>query len=556
MANKWLNLFPDAERTKADFYLDGEAAYRAMIEAIDTAESADHYIYILGWMLDIDLQLSADNPDSSLYKLLSRAANKATNKAANKGVEIRILIWDNPTPELTKMANDAIPRLNKLSNTKAFIDEYTFSPARSKALLQKIAPFVTRLINYVGLNFMPMVLNNADLPFMNIIYRGLGLINLQTIGAHHEKVTIVKGKAGLVAFCGGIDYNENRVYTTIGGMDFRIPYLHDVACRLQGPAAYDVLQKFKLRWNHHPQASRETLLGADEQKAKPANTPYPYCTVVGTYNSQDGREKIRSLKKAYLDIIDSADKFIYIEDQYLVNIDVAKHINARLKRPSFERAIFVIQGSEETADIFIPNRKRGKFLDALTNGLSNGDKEKKILLALFDKRYSLARYHPAMHAKTLIVDDEIAIIGSANVNQRSFTNDSETSVVVFDDNAKTDNNFARVFRLKTWEEYVRNTMSRSVYESWVTFSDAINGGKTNFEITKYVHDSQDDLDVRINNLQITKDVKLTQLKPFIAAFAYNMLDQDLLNTSIALSPYTVTFVFDTLWDNLIDPNAD
>ena len=182
------------------------------------------------------------------------------------------------------------------------------------------------------------------------------------------------------------------------------------------------------------------------------------------------------------------------------------------------------------------------------------------MLALLDKRYWIpGRYHPAMHAKTLIVDDEIAIIGSANVNQRSFTNDSETSVVVFDDNAKTDNNFARVFRLKSWEEYVRNTMPRSGYQGWVTFSDAINGGKTNFEVTKYVRDAQDDLDVRINRLEVPigdKSYQLTPLKPFIAAFASNMLDQDLQNTSIALSPYTVTFVFDTLWDKVIDPNAD
>ena len=335
MSNKWLNLFPDAERTKADFYLDGDAAYGAIIEAVNTAESADHYIYILGWMLDIDLRLSADEPDSSLYTRLSRAAAK--------GVEIRILIWDNPTPKLSKMANDAILRLNKLPNTRVFIDEYTFTPAASKALLKKIAPFITRLIHYVGLNFRPAMLNNADLPFLNMIFRGLGLINLQTIGAHHEKVTIVKGNSGLIAFCGGIDYNENRVITTIGSMPFRFPYLHDVACRLQGPAAYEVLQKFKLRWSHHPQASRESLLGSGEQKDKAALAPYPYCNVVGTFNSQDGRERIRSLKKAYLEIIDAAERYVYIEDQYLVNVDVAKHINARLKRPSFERAIFIIQ---------------------------------------------------------------------------------------------------------------------------------------------------------------------------------------------------------------------
>jgi phosphatidylserine/phosphatidylglycerophosphate/cardiolipin synthase-like enzyme len=543
MTNKWLKLFPDAERTKADFQLDGEAAYAAMLKAIDTADSDGHYIYILGWMLDINVQLTANEPDSSLYKHLA--------DAAARGVEIRILIWDNPIPDYAKMANDVIPRLNKLPKTKVFIDEYTYFPPQSKALLQKIAPYLTKFISYISAQFRPEVLQNADLPFMYMIYRLLGVINLQTIGAHHEKVTIVKGKDGLIAFCGGIDYNKNRVITTLAKKDYRFPYLHDTACRLQGPAAHEVLQKFTLRWKNHPVASREALLGANETKPKPSPAPYPYCKVVGTYNSVDGKQKIRTLKKAYFDIVDAAEKYIYIEDQYLVNVEVAQHINARLKLSSFERAIFVIQDSEETSDIFIPNRKRGEFFKALTDGLSESDRQKKILLALFDKRYwkQSPRYHPAMHAKTLIVDDEIAIIGSANVNQRSFTNDSETSVVVFDDNPKADVKFARAFRHKTWEEYVHTPVRGTGYDSWVTFSDAINQGTTNFEITKYVKDSQDDLDFRIQQA-------IGQSSVIGVVVASELLDHDLTKTSVALSPWTVTFVFDTIWENLIDPNAD
>ena len=544
MVNKWLKLFADAERTKADFLVDGEAAYDSMLQAIDTAVGDEHYIYILGWMLDINLQLVANDPTSTLYQRLAAAARR--------GVEIRILVWDNLIPDYAQMANSFIPLLNLLPKTKAFIDEYTYFPPQSKALLQKIAPYLKNFIQYIAGQFRPEVLQNSDLPFMYMIYRMIGIINWPTIGAHHEKVTIVKGRDGLIAFCGGIDYNKNRVITSISKKDYRFAYYHDTACRLQGPAAYEVLQKFSLRWKNHPRAKSETLLGTNEQKPKPSPAPYPYCKVVGTYNSPDGRTKVRTLKKAYLDILDAAEKYIYIEDQYLVNVEVAQHINARLKDPHFERAIFVIQDSEETSDIFIPNRKRGEFFTALTDGLSQADRSQKILLALFDKRNSKwkrKRYHPGIHAKTLIVDDEIAIIGSANVNQRSFTNDSETSVVVFDDNPKPTYNFARVFRLKTWAEYVSGTIGRGGYDSWVTFTDAINAQTTDFQIVKYTQDGQDDLDLKIQDA-------LKQWSIPAAIVVGNILGSDLSKTSVALSPHTVTYVFDTIWENLIDPNAD
>ena len=177
---------------------------------------------------------------------------------------------------------------------------------------------------------------NYDVPGSYILYRLLTLINQQTIGAHHEKLVIVKGNEGLIAFCGGIDFNKNRVISTVDWPEagvfksksvkraFRFPYYHDNACRLQGPAAYDVLQKFKKRWNNHPVANKERLLGSNEAKPKERVAPYPYTKVVGTYNSPDGRDKDRSLQEAYLKIIENAESYIYIEDQYLVNLDVAR----------------------------------------------------------------------------------------------------------------------------------------------------------------------------------------------------------------------------------------
>jgi hypothetical protein len=71
----------------------------------------------------------------------------------------------------------------------------------------------------------------------------------------------------------------------------------------------------------------------------------PYARTVGTYNSPNGKDKDRSLKEAYLKIIDNAETYIYIEDQYLVNLDVAHILNKKIKEPGFQRLIFAIQDS-------------------------------------------------------------------------------------------------------------------------------------------------------------------------------------------------------------------
>lgn len=357
----------------------------------------------------------------------------------------------------------------------------------------------------------------------------------------NRKLEAVAGKPGLL-----IGLEKSR-------FEYRFPYYHDAACRLEGPGAYQVLQRFKRRWRNHPEASEESLLGASEGEPKEKPAPYPFVQVVGTYNSVDGKEKDRSLRDAYLEIIDGARRYIYIEDQYLVNLDVAKALNKKIRESAFSKLTFAIQDSIETSDIFIPNRKRGEFLTTLLDGTTQDQKD-KVLIALFDRsRWDKDYYHPAMHAKTLIVDDELAIIGSANVNQRSFTIDSETSAIVFDDipesSSKSKDNFARNFRVKTWEEFASKNTPRIMYESWWNYPTAIQGGEADLSIlVKYVKDAQQDLDIRIQDFISANSV-------VVAIAAYNLLGQDLTKTSVMLDPFTYTTVFNQLWDNFVDPAA-
>ena len=62
-----------------------------------------------------------------------------------------------------------------------------------------------------------------------------------------------------------------------------------------------------------------------------------------------------------------------------------------------------------------------------------------------------------MHAKIWIFDDELAIIGSANCNQRGWTHDSEVNAVLFEDVNPVGETFAQRLRMQLWVEHLNAT---------------------------------------------------------------------------------------------------
>jgi hypothetical protein len=157
-------------------------------------------------------------------------------------------------------------------------------------------------------------------------------------------------------------------------------------------------------------------------------------------------------------------------------------------------------------------------------------------------------WHSGVHAKTLVVDDELAIIGSANVNQRSFTNDSETSLIVFDDDEKKDS-FAKRLRIAIWKEFIRVAVAPQGYESWNMFSYLVKkvpGFSKLLDLT--TTPQQEDLDEKI----IATIKKSGVIAPIVVG---GLLGQNITQTSVALSPITIKAIFDMFWENVVDPEA-
>src|SRR5437016_3568827 len=121
--------------------IDGWETFKAMRDAIRTARGPGSYVYLLGWWLSDDFRIDPDDAKSTMTQLLA--------DASRSGAEVRAMLW-----------------LNK----SAF-------------------PAHTNLPQVVGIRQLPggngwAILDNRTLNF----------------GSHHQKVLIVKGSEGLVAF--------------------------------------------------------------------------------------------------------------------------------------------------------------------------------------------------------------------------------------------------------------------------------------------------------------------------------------------------------------------
>lgn len=173
-------------------YIYGRCAFSDMADALATATDAGHRIYVLGWWVDPDTRLKDGTPPLLLRDLLSKT------KAAVRG-----MFWDD-----TQTAVPAgSPR--KSSGSKA-------------ADNVPIAWFINGLPNGAAIL-------DHKLPFLRLAGSQTGVRG----GVHHQKLLVVSGAAGLLAFSGGMDINNTRVTLSSGGLE----PLHDVHFRVMGPAA-------------------------------------------------------------------------------------------------------------------------------------------------------------------------------------------------------------------------------------------------------------------------------------------------------------------------------
>ena len=261
----------------------------------------------------------------------------------------------------------------------------------------------------------------------------------------HQKALVVDGR---VAFVGGLDVTDfdidrwdTQAHRWRAGLNW-----HDCHMRIEGPLVADVTRNFTQRWNANaphdpapegppPPPVTDGVAGQIVRTLPRRVYPFAHRGVYGIYH-------------AYHDAIQSAERFIYLESQYLWSPEITEALCDALRRPRTGAfaLVLVLPGH--------PNVGKADT-DKHVKELLEADAGRGVLgvytLYTWTHRQHRKRlaYQPIyVHAKVGVVDDTWCTVGSANLNGRGMATDAEMNVIT------TDSAVARDLRVGLWAEHL------------------------------------------------------------------------------------------------------
>jgi phosphatidylserine/phosphatidylglycerophosphate/cardiolipin synthase-like enzyme len=254
---------------------------------------------------------------------------------------------------------------------------------------------------------------------------------------HHEKLVIVDDE---VAFVGGIDMTSmagDRYDTSAHPAEGRLGW-HDVSTCLRGPAVGDVAAHFAARWS---EVSGERIEAGPPPGAAGSRDVQVVRTVPETVYDFLPRGDFRILE-SYLRALRSAERLVYLENQFLWSPEVVSILADKLRDPPADdfRVVVVLPSKANNGQ----DDTRGQVA-ALVEADGGA---KRFLAATISARTGTTVDRIYVHAKVGIVDDRWLTVGSANLNAHSLLHDTEMNVVTHDEE------LARSTRLRLWSEHL------------------------------------------------------------------------------------------------------
>lgn len=226
----------------------------------------------------------------------------------------------------------------------------------------------------------------------------LRYFNLRYNYRNHRKIAVIDGKTGYI---GG--FNIGDAYL---GLDPVWGYWRDCAVRLQGDAVLAAQLRFFLDWNY---AAKEDRMEPSSRYFR-SSPDLPGTLVQVVSGGPD--TAFNPVKEEYLKMIALAKKTVYLQTPYFIPDE------------SVIDALRMAALSGIDVRIMIPDRPDHAFV--FWAGLS-------YIRQLLDSGIKAYTYDNGfIHAKTIVVDECVASVGSANWDMRSFGLNFETNAVLYD----------------------------------------------------------------------------------------------------------------------------
>jgi phosphatidylserine/phosphatidylglycerophosphate/cardiolipin synthase-like enzyme len=363
----------EASAGRVKLLVDGQAYYRTLLDALRGARRS---IHLLGWSFDPRTELTPDA--ESRHPIGAALIALAT---ANPALDVRLLAWRSALP---------------ISATQGFF------PHRAKAWFKR-SPVRFELDDTVPLG-----------------------------ACHHQKVVVIDDA---LAFVGSADIGCDR-WDTSAHLDEephrRTPGgrthgpRHEVMAMVDGLVAADLGELFRERWR--------TAVGDAPAPAEPRDDAWPAdvepdlvggaLAIARTTPAWRGERGVREIAALTLAAIADAKSLIYLENQYFTWSLAVEALARRLTEPSGPEVVLVCsEASPSYFDRITMDRARSTALWRLKSS------------DVFGRFHALAPTAPAgrpviAHAKLMVIDDRLARISSANLNNRSHGFDTECELAI------------------------------------------------------------------------------------------------------------------------------
>lgn len=214
---------------------------------------------------------------------------------------------------------------------------------------------------------------------------------------NHRKIVIVDG---LVAFTGGINVSDKYIKG-----DAELGIWHDMHLQLNGPIVNSLQAVFAMDWSFASGTDDVLVSNYFLNRPNPANT---VAQVVSSGPDSD----FASIFHLYFSMINEANKYVFITNPYIIPGDALMQalcvsalggVDVRLLLPAKSDS-FLVKWSV-----------RSYFEELLEAGVK---------IFLFQDGF--------LHSKVIVCDDELATVGTANLDIRSFEQNYEVNVLVYE----------------------------------------------------------------------------------------------------------------------------
>jgi phosphatidylserine/phosphatidylglycerophosphate/cardiolipin synthase-like enzyme len=344
---------------------------------------ARSHVHLAGWHFSPDFALKRDGEAVVLRNLLAELAER---------VDVRVLVW----------AGAPLP---------------LFRPSRGEVRKMR-----ERLVKYTKIE---CALDAKERP----------------MHCHHEKTIVIDDR---VAFVGGIDLTSESGDRY--DADHHPPRAnvgwHDACARIEGPAVNDVAEHFRMRWH---EVTGEALAPVRPSAASGDLDVQIVRTVPEKIYTATPRGDFRILE-SYIRAIQAAERFIYIENQFLWSPEIEAVLRDKIlnpPRPDFRLLLLLPSKPNSGAD-----DTRGVLGDLIEADDDAADDTGRLLACTLFARSRNLTDPIYIHAKIAIIDDNWLTLGSANLNEHSLFNDTEMNIVT------RDPDLARNTRLRLWAEHL------------------------------------------------------------------------------------------------------